>query len=79
MPKIKEDQYFDYKSLSEFLNLSIGTVRNWKSQGKLTYTTFNGKVLFPKSEILKDLKRNQVRSVNRMLEDIVEKNEIRAC
>lgn len=79
MPKLKQETYFDYKELAEFLKLKVGTIRNWKSQGKLTYTTFNGKILFPKNEILKDLKRNQVRCVNRMLRDIIEESEIRAC
>ncbi len=79
MPKIKEEVYLDYKELAEFSKREIRTLRNWKSQGKLTYTKLNGKVLFPKTEILKDLKRNQVRSVDSLLDEIAEGRKIHAC
>lgn len=66
----QEDEYLDYKGVCSFLKIAYGTARNWKSQGKLPFTSFNGKVLFPKKEILKQLKRNRVKSIPALIEQI---------
>lgn len=66
----EEDQYLDYRGLCRLLKISYGTARNWKSTGKLPHTSLNGKVLFPKKPILKELRRNGVKSTDATLEEI---------
>jgi hypothetical protein len=72
MSKVNEE-YLDYKQLCDFLNISYGTARNWKSRGKLTYTVLNDKVYFPKKAIMKELKLNTIKSVATMIEELEEK------
>ena len=67
----KQDFFLDYEGLCSFLHISYGTARNWKSSGKLTYTTINGKVLFSKKYILEELKKNTIKSTNTFYEDNV--------
>ncbi|MCK5708062.1 MAG: hypothetical protein KAI43_10450 [Candidatus Aureabacteria bacterium] len=69
----KEEEYMDYKGLCFFLHISYGTARNWKSSGKLTYTTINGKILFSKKVIVKGLRRNTIQSTKAIFEEVVEK------
>ena len=64
----KEEEYMDYKGLCFFLHISYGTARNWKSSGKLSYTTINGKILFSKKYILKELRKNTIKSTNTFYE-----------
>jgi len=68
-----EEGYLDYEHLCDFLGISYGTARNWKSRGKLTYTNFHGKIYFPKKYILKELKKNISKSPTTILEEKKEK------
>jgi len=68
-----EEEYFNYRQLCEFLGISYGTARNWKLQGKLTYTKFRNRVYFPKKAILKDLKINTIKAVDAMMEEFRER------
>lgn len=69
-----QEEFLDYKGVCALLKIPYGRARNLKSQGKLTYTSFNGKILFSKKAILKELKRNTVKSTDTMLEEISDKN-----
>ena len=68
-----QEEYLDYKGLCALLKVSYGTVRNWKSNGKISYTAFNGKTLFSRKAILKNLRKNTVRSTDGMLEEMSDK------
>ena len=69
-----QEEFLDYKEVCALLKIPYPTARNWKSEGRLTYTSFNGKILFPKKAILKELKKNTVKSTDAMLEEISDKN-----
>ena len=67
-----QDEYFDYKGLCKFLKIKYSTARVWKCRGKLPFTKFNGKVLFPKKAIMRELNKNYVRSVSAAVEEATE-------
>ena len=63
------DEYLDYQGLSRFLKLSVRTLRNWKSAGRLPFTRMHGKVLFSRKEIIKILKKNNVKTAEELFYD----------
>ncbi len=65
-----EEEYLDYQGVCALLHISYVTARKWKSMGQLTYTKFRGRVLFPKSAILRELKRNMVRSTQSIVKEL---------
>ncbi len=65
-----EEECFDYQGVCALLHISYETARKWKSMGELTYTKFRGRVLFPKSAILRELKKNTVRSTQSMVNEL---------
>ena len=69
------EEFLDYAGLCAFLKISRGTARNWKSQGKLPFTMFCGKVLFPRREILKILKKNNIHATQVYFEEFTEKQD----
>ena len=65
----RQEEYLDYKGLCHFLRIAYSTARKWKSQGRITYTRLNSKVYFPKGPILRELRKNTIRSVSTMMEE----------
>ncbi len=75
-PINNEEEYLDYRGVCELLHISYETARKWKSMGELTYTKFRGRVLFPKSAILRELKKNTVRSTQSMVKELHDAGKI---
>ncbi len=67
---IREDDFFDYRGLSGYLNVSVGTLRNWKSAGRLSYCTIGGKVLFPRRDIERMLCRATVKATEVVFKEL---------
>lgn len=65
-----EKEYIDYQELCELLNIARGTARNWKCAGKISYTHFNNKIYFPKKLVLKELRKNIIKSTSSILDEI---------
>ena len=65
-------EYLDYQDLSRFLKLSVGTLRNWKCSGRLTYSKIGGKVLFPRREIEKMLISNTIKATQVAFQEFVD-------
>ena len=70
MSQFMEKEYIDYSELCELLNIARGTARNWKCAGKIPYTILSKKVYFPKKLILKELKKNIIKSTSTMFDEI---------
>ncbi len=65
-----DEEYLDYQGVCELLHISYVTARKWKSKGELTHTKFKGRVLFPKSAILRELKKNTIRSTPARIQEL---------
>ena len=71
----ESDEYFDYPTLAGYLKVNVRTLRNWKSAGKLPYTRIYGKILFPRREILKILRKNNIHATQTYFEEFTEKQD----
>ncbi len=54
--------YLTVKEVAQMLNRSVGTVRNWCSQGKIPYKKVLGKNMFEKSVLEKWLESQDLSS-----------------
>lgn len=48
---INNRELMNVKQTAEYLNVSVHTIYQWKSEGKIPYVKLNGKLCFDKSEI----------------------------
>lgn len=49
--KIEDPQFLDIFKVSQILQVSIGTIYNWVSSGKIPCIKVNGRLLFDRMEI----------------------------
>ena len=63
-------QYLFYREMASLLDMSVATLRKWKCKGKITYTTFRGRVYFPVRDVLKELQSNTVKATETQLREV---------
>jgi len=57
-PSIGNERYLTDRELSKLLNISRRTLQDYRKEGKITYLTLGGKVLYRESDIEKLLTDN---------------------
>ena len=63
-------EYLSYREMASLLDISVATLRKWKCAGKVTYTTFRGRIYFPVKDVLQELKRNTIRAIESQLREV---------
>jgi len=63
-------EYLSYREMAEFLDIKVATLRKWKCLGKVTFTSFKGRIYFPVKDVLREMKRNTIKAAETQLEEL---------
>ena len=61
--KKKEKELMNARELCEYLGVHIGTVNNWKSQGKLPFKKLGKRIFFERAEVKRALSDNNYKKI----------------
>ena len=63
-------EYLSYREMASLLDIRVSTLRKWKCMGKITYTTFRGRIYFPVKDVMKEFKGNTIKATEEQLREV---------